>query len=93
MTDTAPCGPSWLPTIIRAILFGWFFEASCRRHDQGYARGGSEVDRLYFDTKFLMAMLRDTREGHKAFMLFKLILAFLYFIAVRLGGWISFNYH
>ena len=86
------CGPRWVPSAVRKALFGWFFEASCLRHDQGYKRGGSEVDRLYMDTKFLMAMLRDTVEGKKYLMPLKMIVAIGFFIAVRVGGWLTFEY-
>lgn len=87
-----PCGPAWIPELIRRFMLSWFFEASCAKHDVGYNRGGTESDRYHFDLKFLGAMLRDAQRGHKALIPVKVPLAFIYFFWVRLGGWTSFNY-
>jgi hypothetical protein len=86
------CGAEWMPEKVRSILFGWFFEASCEKHDEGYGEGGNEKRRLVCDLKFLAAMLRDTFRTKSPVMIPKVITAFGYFIAVRLGGWASFNY-
>ena len=88
----AACGPEWMPATIRRKLFGWFFEASCIKHDDGYREGGDEARRLVCDWKFFMAMLRDTSRTKGIVVAPKLGVAISFFLAVRLGGWASFNY-
>jgi len=90
--SSAACGPAWMPRWLRQKLFGWFFEASCIKHDDGYREGGSELRRLECDWKFLMAMLRDTFNGPTTKVPLKLVVAISFFIAVRVGGPLSFNY-
>ena len=51
------CGPQWferfaLTRWFREYLFDWFFEASCNKHDEGYAQGGDEIRRFECDWKF-----------------------------------------
>jgi hypothetical protein len=55
------CGPKWAPGWAKKLLFGWFFEASCKRHDFAYSRGGDEHDRYEADRGFKDAMLRDVK--------------------------------
>ena len=90
--SSAACGPAWMPRWLRQKLFGWFFEASCIKHDDGYREGGSELRRLECDWKFLKAMLRDTVRGNRAQMPIKAVVAVSFFIAVRIGGPFSFRY-
>tara|TARA_R110002050_G_scaffold269917_1_gene412405 strand:- start:30951 stop:31331 length:381 start_codon:yes stop_codon:yes gene_type:complete len=90
------CGPKWFPKIVTKALFGWFFEASCRRHDFGYARGGSKADKEAVDKGFYMAMLRDAErfaEQHKyAKHIAAWILAVVFYSSVKWLGWTRFNY-
>lgn len=86
------CGPVWLPGWIKALLFNWFFEASCDKHDIGYAQGGDEVRRFECDWKFLHAMLRDTRRQKGYLKPLCYLLAWVFFALVRLFGWLQFNY-
>ncbi|UWQ00864.1 hypothetical protein K3X44_10105 [Aliiroseovarius crassostreae] len=94
-------GPYWLPDWVRAQITGaasWFFdEASWRHHDFGYAVGGDRWDRARCDWKFYRAMLRDAcRVGlmkRPVRMLLALILATVFYLAVRIGGQFgSFKY-
>lgn len=86
------CGPDWLPRWMARLLFGWFFEASCRRHDFAYTRGGDDKDRLAADRGFFKAMLRDVKRLHWSLQLpaYAEALAF-YGIARLLGRW-QFHY-
>ena len=43
MEEGNGCGPDWVPRKIKSLLFDWFFEASCDKHDAGYAEGGDEA--------------------------------------------------
>ena len=68
------------------------FEASCDHHDFGYWKGGTEKDRKICDVKFLQAMMKDAlylswweRPVH-------MIVAIVYYIAVRLCGKKAFHY-
>lgn len=91
MSGTA-CGPNWLPAPARKLMFGWFFEASCIKHDDGYREGGSEFRRWECDYKFFRAMLRDTFRTKSWSLVPKFGLAVGFYAAVALGGWTSFNY-
>lgn len=87
-------GPIWFPKRLRAWLttFGenFFSEASWQRHDEGYARGSPARD--VCDRKFLEAMLRDSSAAKTTIKIFKsLLLAVIFWIAVRLFGWLSYN--
>lgn len=86
------CGPAWLPQLFKRLLFDWFFEASCNKHDEGYERGGDEVRRFECDWKFWQAMRRDTLrfKGIKRGAAWLCAVAF--FVIVRAGGWSRFNY-
>jgi hypothetical protein len=88
---TDACGPTWLPTVIRRPLFGWFFEASCRKHDEGYGVGGDAARRKVCDKKFLQAMLKDSKRSTLT-RVPKAVVAYAFYAAVRVGGSLSFNY-
>jgi hypothetical protein len=84
------CGPKgW---IIKPP-FHAFFEASCKKHDEGYLKGGDEARRIECDIKFYAMMMKDIYRHQKAHQ--RAILstwALIYFIAVRLFGAKFFNY-
>ena len=86
------CGPKWLPDWINKLLFGWFFEASCNKHDEGYAEGGGEARRRQCDKKFLEAMHKDALRHRGPKRLVMLVLSRLYYLGVRSFGWLSFKY-
>lgn len=90
------CGPKWLPNPITKLLFGWFFDASCRRHDFGYARGGSHADKMVVDKGFYLAMLRDAErlaEQQKPVQhISALFMTKSFYVMVRSLGWMQFNY-
>jgi len=93
------CGPKWMPDwlkhFISVYLFGWLYEASCRRHDFGYARGGSEANRKKADLGYYRAMQRDAgRLANESSCkeMAALMVAWLYYRLVRLFGWTRFSY-
>jgi len=78
------------------LLFGWLFEASCRRHDFGYARGGSSDDKKTVDKGFRKAMNLDSKELLKnkqyvKYMVAKVVSLAFYLIVATLG-WTRFTY-
>lgn len=68
------------------------FVVCCNGHDWGYARGGTEVDRKKVDHKFLQAMLRVASAFSGMRRLVNTILAYDFFIAVRIFGRKFFNF-
>ncbi len=86
------CGPHWLPAWLVKLLFGWFFEASCRRHDFAYSRGGDEADRREADRGFFKAMLRDVKRLHWSLRLPALIEAGVFYLLVWVFGRWQFDY-
>ncbi len=69
-----------------------FFNASCKKHDEGYAKGGDSLRRLECDVKFYGAMIEDI-QGVRGYWrrLYYRLWAFLYFVSVRIFGWIRFK--
>jgi len=92
MTKPNGCGPAWLPSWIKALLFNWFFEARCNKHDTGYAQGGDEIRRFECDWKFLRAMFSDAKRQPCYLKPLYYAMAVLFFVLVRLFGWLQFNY-
>lgn len=86
------CGPGWLPHFATELLFNWFFEASCNRHDEGYQEGGDEARRKVCDDKFLAAMLRDTQLLPRIVRPLAVAEAYCYYALVRQFGSRHFNY-
>jgi hypothetical protein len=86
------CGPDWLPSKVRELLFGWFFEASCSKHDEGYTVGGNERRRYVCDLKFWQAMKKDTLRFDGVERLMRWSQALSFYTSVRLFGWLFFNY-
>ncbi|KQI67056.1 hypothetical protein AN189_17695 [Loktanella sp. 3ANDIMAR09] len=70
---------------------GLFFnEASWMRHDEGYHAG--HPSRVECDRKFLQAMLRDASETTTTARVFACcVLAWVFWAAVRIGGWASYG--
>jgi len=94
---TNGCGPQWMKKWewsrkLKNAGFDWFHEASCHKHDIGYTKGGSELRRWECDTKFLLAMLRDSRRLTWYYKPVAWAQAGLFYSLVVLGGWSSFNY-
>ena len=84
----------WLLNKCLDILSPHFFQASCKKHDFWYLKGWTEEDRLNCDSKFLYYICIDI-EKLKLWIFKKLWLyinASIFYIAVRLGWWIAFNY-
>lgn len=86
------CGPAWLPSWLKDMLFNWFFEASCNKHDEGYIKGGSEFRRWECDAKFFLAMVRDAVKVFPPLIPFALSEAVLFYLLVAIFGWTRFNY-
>lgn len=97
------CGPQWmnnykftrwLKKLAGVYLLGWFFEASCAKHDEGYLKGGNWINKLYCDIRFFAAMIKDAAGLERLYQQIPaMIIAFVYFILVLCFGWFSFNYH
>ena len=68
-------------------------EASWQRHDHGYHRGGTEIERINADGRFHIAMRRDVCRAVWYVKPIAWVLCHSFYIAVRLGGRASFNYH
>lgn len=86
------CGPAWIPRWLTSLLFNWFFEASCIKHDEGYKKGGDEIRRFECDWKFLQAMRRDTKKVRWWLRPIVYVEMLAFFGLVRIGGWLHFNY-
>jgi hypothetical protein len=87
------CGLKWFPTWLKHIMFGWFFETSCRRHDFAYIRGGSRLDRFLADRGLYKSMKKDaSRFTNRWVHLYTKTLSFVYYYAVRVFGIFIFNY-
>jgi len=86
------CGPFWLPLSLKDLLFNWFHEASCYRHDEGYAEGGDEARRKVCDVKFFEAMRRDSLRHRGLSRAIRYSQAYIFYTLVRVFGATSFNY-
>ena len=85
------CGPVWMPGWCKKLVFSWMFHAQCGHHDWGYTAGGNEFRRWYCDLRFGWAIAKDaTRNLYHAIV--GTIIGPLFFLAVFLFGWSSFNY-
>jgi len=73
------CGAFWCPLWIKKILSRNFNEA-CRIHDENYDE--QLLTRKEIDYKFFKDMIETSDKVH---------LAYLYYVAVRLLGWISYK--
>lgn len=70
-----------------------FHNASCKVHDDNYKKGGTRDDRMKADIGFLWRMCEDANQQEKLNKKRKAIYsAIVYFMLVRLFGWISFNW-
>lgn len=85
------CGPGWIPRWLTWLAFGWFFEASCDKHDEGYQQGGDEIRRFECDWKFLQAMRRDVKRLTWYWRPVAWIVSIVFFVLVRMFGWLYFT--
>ena len=69
-----------------------FFNASCKKHDEGYQKGGDDLRRLECDVMFYIHMLRDIRRKKGLKRCYYRVWAWLYYAFVRALGWTRFNY-
>lgn len=90
--QTNGCGPEKWPLWVKELLFNWFFEASCNKHDGGYQEGGNEARRKECDAKFLAAMLRDSKRLPLLLQPLAVAEAYIFYLIVRKFGAKSFNY-
>ncbi len=86
------CGPAWMPLWLKQMLFNWFFEASCNKHDHGYGQGGNEVRRFECDWKFALAMHRDMKRLSWHLKPLACLTGLLFYLLVRNLGWLQFRY-
>ena len=73
-----------------------FFKAACVLHDELYILGGTKADRLKADVRLYQDMVQHSQQyfhgrkvGSQAWFL---LLAYIYYIAVRAFGGGQFNY-
>lgn len=72
--------------------FWWLYTASAKIHDENYQTGGTRTDRLKADLGFFWRILEDANQIKDTWQKRKAVYtAILYFILVRMFGWISFN--
>lgn len=81
------CGPFWMPKFFRRFL-SIPFNAACRLHDMHY---GQKIGRKKADRLFLTNMLRLIREKDKKPKFVYIPLAYVFYLSVRIGGWISYR--
>lgn len=62
------------------------FNECCCCHDACYDLGGNGKDRFKYDRKFLQLMIPKCQST------WHVIIAMLYYLLVRLFGWLFFNY-
>jgi len=68
------------------------FRADCDKHDFGYWVGGDDEDRLDTDARFFGAMVTDAARLKVWRRPFHLMMAYIYFRAVRFFGRRFFRY-
>jgi len=76
---------SWLLNLLAKHI--WFKLSNANKHDISYWIGWTEVNRIKADTGFLRYLLIDS-EG----ILYKSLLAYIFYFSVRLLWWKYFNY-
>ena len=73
-----------------------FFKEQCNIHDEHYNIGGNRIDRKISDLILYRDMIKLVKKyfykRKPLSKLWYLILCRVYYIGVRLGGWLSFNY-
>ena len=73
-----------------------FFEKECDLHDILYDIGGNYIDRKIADLILYRDMIKLVKKyfykRKPLSKLWYLVLCKVYYIGVRLGGWLSFNY-
>lgn len=73
--------------------FWSFHNASCKIHDENYIKGGNMSDRMTADVGFLWRMIQDGNDQERLIKKKVAIYsAILYFLLVRVFGWMSFNW-
>lgn len=70
----------------------FLFTASCNHHDFNYWLGGTEEDRKKADKDFLNAMLVDAKRSDWPRSWLHFVLAYLYYLGVRVAGKRFFYY-
>lgn len=82
------CGPQWVSSIIPDIVLGFQFVKGCKHHDYFYSDDTSK-SRWRADLIFYMKLRRIVHEDSQFFLHYLIghVLAFMYFLAVRLVGW------
>jgi hypothetical protein len=71
------------------------FYIPCCMHDDDYDRGGNKADRKDADRLLFFRMMRkvtDDRNEHPTVFVWMTIIAYIYYMAVRVFGRFYFNY-
>ena len=72
--------------------FWSFHNSSCKIHDRNYKIGGTRMDRMTADMGFLWRMCQDANKQETLSKKRKAVYsAIVYFLLVRLFGWITFS--
>ena len=83
------CGPARSFIKTRCNLF----KASCRIHDWNYTAGGSEKDRKRADFGFFKRCAQNATNLNNPWRIwYYMLIATLWYLAIRLFGWHYFNY-
>lgn len=77
--DNAVCGP-WEGSLNRFVPQD--FALACRIHDEDYTTNPASITRAEADRRFLRNML-ELAEGNGLLV----VMAWTFYVAVRLGGW------
>jgi len=84
----------WLFWLIQKLQPKWLTNASGYQHDAYYIFGGNEIDRYKADLEFYLIMLQDARQCSPNYLFYFLrrMRAYVYYRAVRIGGYKRFYY-
>lgn len=76
------CGPSnW-----RGNGPQFFFKANCDEHDFNYEKGGTEMDRRWYDKGFYVAMVKDSKKLPWYKAIYARTIAWMFYRLIRWRG-------
>jgi len=87
-SDWRYLGPSnWSQKVLRLLPFSKLFNEAAKKHDIGYGIGGNKSNKNYIDSTFIWDMITVCNWNP-----FSWLFACFYYLAVRLFGFMFFNY-
>lgn len=81
------CGWRWMPN----PPYSHLYKNECAAHDKAYEAGGSEQDRMDADMDFHLGMIERMKRLPLHSQRIGFTWACIYYLAVRLFGWITFG--